>query len=325
MPDPWRKRKQRKRLTGPPAFPGRATPSRGQRFFTRHETRITAFPVARTVPVGTEALQSFFSAPAGIASGEKSCFSGLVMSDPWRNRMQDSPARRCFLLEQPQAAANGFSRITRHETRITAFMLFTRHETRLFRITAFTDLRFTVVRDGRRHRKPPSGPLPPSASRCFPVRHCSRLFAIVRQKYCPAPVPSRRPVAAFLRVVARHGAAMARHGRPPPPRAGNTVCKVFTNHETRLLCFSRDKNHETWFLPVAAAAPRRANQARPTGFSRITSHESRLLYFSSHDFPRFPGISRYYSAPPSPRSRCPHAVSRNSRRLRAASAAANSE
>ncbi len=41
-------------------------------------------------------------------------------------------------------------------------------------------------------------------------------------------------------------------------------------------------------------------QARPTGFSRITRHESRLLRFSSHDFPRFPGISRYFPAPPPP-------------------------
>ena len=49
------------------------TASRGQRFFTnhetrntnhgffsKHETRNTAFPVARLVPVGTEALQSCF-------------------------------------------------------------------------------------------------------------------------------------------------------------------------------------------------------------------------------------------------------------------------
>ena len=56
------------------------------------------------------------------------------------------------------------------------------------------------------------------------VHDCSLLFAIVHycsplftKKYCPAPVPSCRPVAAFLCVVARHGAAMARHGRPPSP------------------------------------------------------------------------------------------------------------
>ena len=37
--------------------------------FTKHETRITAFPVARLIPVGTEALQSFFSAPSCLAWG----------------------------------------------------------------------------------------------------------------------------------------------------------------------------------------------------------------------------------------------------------------
>ena len=52
-----------------------------------------------------------------------------------------------------------------HETRDT------RHETRLF---------FAVGAPGRRHRKPPSGPLRPPASHCFPVHRCSRLFAIVR-------------------------------------------------------------------------------------------------------------------------------------------------
>ena len=101
---------------------------------------------------------------------------------------------------------------------------------------------------------------------------------------------ARRPVAAFLRVVARHGAAMARHGwhgRPEPllpcsrlftivhdcsplfsivqqkilrlsqcplsVLTGNAACKVFTNHE------SRDTNHSFY------------------GFheSRDTRHESR--------------------------------------------------
>ncbi len=45
---------------------------------------------------------------------------------------------------------------------------------------------------------------------------------------------ARRPVTAFLRVVARHGAAMARHGRPPSPAPA-----------TRPVRFSRNTNHET--------------------------------------------------------------------------------
>ena len=43
------------------------------------------------------------------------------MPDPWRSRKKCSPARRRFLVEPRQAAANRFSRITKHETRITAF------------------------------------------------------------------------------------------------------------------------------------------------------------------------------------------------------------
>ncbi len=54
-----------------------------------------------------------------------------------------------------------------------------------------------------------------------------------------------RPVSAFLRVVARHGAAMARHGRHGPRRAAAR----------------------------APSAPARG----PFGFSRITRHESRTF------------------------------------------------
>ena len=76
-----------------------------------------------------------------------------------------------------------------HESRVT------RHESRLFfESRPF----FSVGAPGWRHRKPPSGPLPPPASRCFPVRHCSPLFAIVHhcsplfsKKYYPAPVSSQ--------------------------------------------------------------------------------------------------------------------------------------
>ena len=172
---------------------------------------------------------------------------------------------------------------------------------------------------------------------------------------------TRRPVAAFLRVVARHGAAMARHGRHGPPRAtvrapsapatgpfgfsrntrhetrllrpsepprpptsrcfsvhncsllfgivqqkilhlsqcplsvhtGNAACKVFTKHESRNTVF-----------PVPAATPRRATPSPTNGF--FTKHETRNTnhgFFASlptisHDFPRFPGISRHFPAPP---------------------------
>ena len=46
----------------------------------------------------------------------------------------------------------------------------TKHESRLF---------FDVGAPGWRRRKPPSGPLRPPASHCFPVHRCSSLFTIV--------------------------------------------------------------------------------------------------------------------------------------------------
>ncbi len=64
-----------------------------------------------------------------------------------------------------------FSRKTKNKKLKTGFEVFTSHETR---ITAF--LRGWP---GWRHRKPPSGPLRPPASHCFPVHRCSPLFTIV--------------------------------------------------------------------------------------------------------------------------------------------------
>ena len=119
---------------------------------------------------------------------------------------------------------------------------------------------------------------------------------------------ARRPVAAFLRVVARHGVAMARHGRHGRPEpllpcsqlsplftivdhcsakilrlsqcplsvlTGNAAGKVFTNHEPR------DKNHGLYAF----------HQTRDTNHG-IFAARSRL------PCPTFPTISRYFPAFP---------------------------
>ena len=44
-----------------------------------------------------------------------------MIPDPWRKRKQCSPSRRSFQVEQPQAAPNGCSRVTNHETRFLCF------------------------------------------------------------------------------------------------------------------------------------------------------------------------------------------------------------
>ena len=84
----------------------------------------------------------------------------------------------------------------------------------------------------------------------------------------------------------------------------------------RLPLTSRDARPVGQTKARFAGPPEFAGRATPSpanGFSRNTRHETRITAFMLF-FPRFPGISRYSSVPPSPRSRCPRAVSRSSRR-----------
>ena len=224
-----------------------ATPGPANRFFTNHETRNTAFPDTKfeTGPLGTEALQSFFSAGGRFRLRVMTLLLGTKTSS---------------------APVGDKSGGDRRAARATAFQVFTKHETRDTNHGFFSPW----MRKGRTIRN----------------RRLDRR--------------ARRPVAAFLRVVARHGAAMARHGRHGAPRAaaslftivhhcsrlftivhhcsrlfgivqqkilrlsqcplsvltGNGACKVFTNHETR------DKKHGLYAFHE----------------SRITNHETRPLF-----------------------------------------------
>ena len=198
------------------------------------------------------------------------------------------------------------SRDTKHESRLSCISRLTRHETRLFRITAFTALRFTVVRDGWRHRKPPSGPLPPPASRCFPVHYCSPLFSKKILSCASALAPPGHCFPAPVRVAWRgYGAAWA----AAVPRAVNTARKVFTNHETQtrdtaFMLFTRQESRNMVF-PCSSGDSRKSNP-KP---GQQVFHESRdtnhgfyaSLPTISHDFPAFPG-------PPPPPGKGPRAV-----------------
>ena len=170
---------------------------------------------------------------------------------------QRSPGARivCFdrrvVRNAGQAHQPWFSRNTKHETRITAFMLFTNH--------SFPTHDFPPFPTISRHF-----PAPPTPLRRSSVHVSTRRPPfLVSRPDCRA-VP-RRPVTAFPRAVGRHGAAMARHGRPPSPAPA-----------TRPLCFSRDTNHATWFFPVPQATPRRATPSPTNGF--FTRHETRDTY-----------------------------------------------
>ena len=103
------------------------------------------------------------------------------------------------------------------------------------------------------------------------------------------------------------------------PRHGYRLARGASQREFRGFHETRITRHESRTLPPpgrcfparcgaawggygaawAAAVPRSGN----TACWVFTNHETRLLRFSSHDFPRFPGISRYFPAPPTPRSR----------------------
>ena len=93
-------------------------------FFTKHETRNTAFfrntafSVARMVHVGTEALQSCFFRPGLLGNSTE-------RGSPCGSRIRASQA---FTSRKPLIVRS--LRNTNHETRVTAFMFFTNHETR---------------------------------------------------------------------------------------------------------------------------------------------------------------------------------------------------
>ena len=114
-----------------------------------------------------------------------------------------------------------------------------------------------------------------------------------------------RPVAAFLRVVARHGAAMARHGRPPSPAPATRP--VGFSRNTR-----RDSNHETRHVPHSCGDSKESNP-KP-GQQVFTKHETRdtnhgfmfpcsRLFTIVHHCSRF-GIVRAKNMFP-PVSQCP--------------------
>ena len=243
------------------------------------------------------------SAPVGDASGGDgrtarsplSCALWRGMGRLWRGMGGRRPPRRqhgLLGIHQPRDTQHGFplsSGDFKESNRKPGQQVFTKHERRLF-------------------------------SPCMRKGHTVRNHRPDRR--------ARRPVTAFLRVVERHGAAMARHGRPPSPAPA-----------TRPAGFSPATGHATWFSPSLRRLQGEQPQARPTGFheSRVTRHESRLLWFSritkhetritaffritaslpaiSHDFPPFPGISRPPHPPPLFSLGFPaRAVSRSSRR-----------
>ncbi len=210
-----------------PAFPGLSRP------FPAPPT-----PLRRS---SVHAPSAFLGQPPGTAAPARSLLSCALwrgMGRLWRGmggmgRPEPLSAQR----PHQQQGLSGF-----HETRDTS------HESRLLR-----PFGSPWVREGWRHKKPSSGPLPPPASHCFPVHHCSPINIVLRQ--CPRAARSLLSCALW-RGMGRLWRGMG-GGRPPHRQHGlscspavryffwsepGSPTMVFTKHETR------DTNHG-FFLP----------------------------------------------------------------------------
>ena len=236
---------------------------------TRHESR--PFPWLVWYRLVLKPFSLVFS--AGMCSGLR------VMTPLLGTKTPSSPVGDTSAEDDKAAQATAFQVFTRAETRDTALAwreaqaganseVFTKHETRdpkhgffQTRNTAFPWLVWYLL-----VLKPFSlffgrGTVYVESDDAVvgnenPIR-ARRVQVGWGQKSCP--------VASFLLVVARHGAAMARHGRHGAPRA--------------------------------AVRSSSAPATGPFGFSRNTRHQSRLLCFPTHDFPLFPTISRQKNCP----------------------------
>ena len=191
------------------------------------------------------------------------------------------------LLGAPRGVPSGpariprFSRITRHETRITAF--YASLPTISHDFPAFPSI-----------SRPPHPPGQGSARRSH-LQYDRLGFHDTRDTNHGL---YRRPVTAFLRVVARHGAAMVRHGRHGAPRA---AVRAPSAPATGTFGFSRNTRPETRGPAIARRAARGALWAGANS-EVFTSHETRntnhglyALFIIVHDCSPLFAIVRYCS------------------------------
>ena len=227
------------------------------------------------------------SAPVGAKSGRNRraarsllpCAAWGGYGAAWATRaaaslftiVRHSSAKNIVLVQCPLYVhtGNGACKVfTKHETRITAFMLFTKHEIRPFPAKPQTqaaveqrpyhprgfwghETRNTNhgffspwVHKGRTIRNPRPGPPRTPPGRCFPVR-CGAAWC----------------------GMARLWSGMG--GRRPPHRQHGQL----GFHE------SGKTRHETRLFPVPAAIPRRATPSPTNRFSRIRKNETRNTAF----------------------------------------------
>ena len=172
-----------------------------------------------------------------------------------------------------------------HETRDTNHGLYAFHESQL-PYPRFPTIShdFPAFPGISRHFPAPPPPPPPIK--------CPRA---VRLSWSAARDCRPRPVAAFLRVVARHGAAMARHGRHGAPRA---TVRAPSAPPTRPFGFSRNTRHESrntaFFRTAAFVVARHGRLWRGMGgiLPRAGVLAPSAVLGRPHDERRSPGCSQ---------------------------------
>ena len=279
----------------------------GSELFTKHETRITAFSritafVAVRFSVGARGVASPETAVRTTAPAGKPLFSSSLLftivhyCSPLFAIVHQKilscasalvPPGRCF----PARCGAAWAAMARHgrppspapATRPVGFSRDSRHEPR-------------ITKHGIPHSCGDSRESNPNPGQQVFANHGFFSPWVRKGRTIRNLRPdrrARRPVAAFLRVVVRHGVAMARHGRPPSPAPA-----------TRPVRFSPAARHATWFFPVPPATPGRATPTRPTGFheSRNTRHG---LYASLSNIST---ISRHFPAKKLPLCQSPQTI-----------------
>ena len=202
-------------------------------------TKTPSAPVGATPTGDRRAARSLLSCASW--SGMGLLWRGMGGGRPPHRQhgLSCSPAVRYFFWSEPGPPTMVF---TKHETRDTNHGLYAFHESQL------PYPRFPTISH--------DFPAPPPPLRRSSVHAPS---AFLGQ---PPGLP-RRPVTAFLRVVARHGAAMARHGRHGAPRA---AVRAPSAPATGPFGFSR-------ITRPGYCQARRASR-RATAFSRITAFKA---------------------------------------------------
>ena len=232
----------------------------------------------------------------------------------------------------PAPAARPVRFFTKHETRLLCFSRNTKHETRN---TAF-------IAVGARGVAPPETSVRPTAPAGKSLFSCSRLFTIVRhcspknivRNQCPRAVHTGN---AACKVFTNHETRVTKHGlyafhesRVTAFLAARSLLSCALRHgigrlwrgmggrrpprrQHGLLGFHQQRITQHVF-PLPSGDSKESNSKpglRVFHESRITRRETRLLCFSTHDFPQFPTISRHFPAPPPHPIKGPRAVRRS--------------